>query len=165
MLTSLWWPSNSLRRLLQHPCTSFFQSGTACIPHPSPKIILNSLAALAANAEGSEQHLSVTAFGYSLVWPHWSLPPPWPPSSCHVPGALLEQWALLLNDDIPHTKATLHYFSFQFPFQNYFSFHFHSSLAFPEYSYSGLKRLSRPPAALTPAYIFHCISSWLPLLI
>lgn len=108
--------------------------------------------ALAANAEGFEQHPSVTALGHSVVWPCWSLPPPWPPSSGHVPGTLLQQWALLLNDDLLHAKATLYYFSFQ--------------SCFP-WIFLGLraKRLSRPSPALTPAYIFHCISSWLPLLI
>lgn len=111
---------------------------------PLQKSCSRLLRALAANAEGSEQSPSVTALGYSLVWPRWSLQPPWPPSSCHVPGTLLQQWALLLDDDILHAKATLHCFAFQSCFPCIFL---------------GLraKRLSRPSPALTPAYIFHCI--------
>lgn len=149
MLTSSWWPSNSLRRLLQHPHTSSSHSGTACIPHPSPKRVLNALECPGCKLWAALQCDS--------PWVHPGVATlisanPLPTQLMSYPSALLQQWALLLNDDVLHAKATLHYSSFQ--------------SCFP-WIFLGLKaeRLSRSSPALTPAYIFHCISSWLPSLI
>lgn len=152
MLTSLWLTSDSLRRLLLYLCTSSSQSGTACIPYPSPKIVLNALQCPSCTCRGLWAALQCDS-----PWVHPDVGTlisaiPCSPSPCHVSGPLLQQWALLLNDDILHAKTTLHYFSFQ---------------SCSPWIFLGIKakRLSRPSPALTPAYIFHCISSWLPFLI
>lgn len=130
------------------------QSKAACIPHPSPKTCLRLLNILAANADGSEQHPRVTALGWSLVWPHRSSL-----QSSFTPGNFMSQVPSNSNglhclmNDILHGKGnSLHYFSIQSCFPWIF-------LGL------GARRLSRPLPTFTPAYIFHCISSWLPLLI
>lgn len=84
--------SNSYRVLFDHPCTSSSQSKIACNSTSHQRHMLLNI--LAAKADGSEQHLSVTALelGTATLTSSSAL------FKCHVPGTFLQQLVPLLTE-------------------------------------------------------------------
>lgn len=83
--------SNSYRVLFDHPCTSSSQPKLACNPTSHQR---RALEYLSAKADGSEQHLGVTALelGTATLISFSAL------FKCHVPGTFLQQLVPLLTE-------------------------------------------------------------------